>query len=127
LSIIKCVECKGKVSSYAKPCPHCGHPDPSAPLVKCKNCNRQISLPSEDCPYCGQGYAGWKRVKKTVICYDCGGVGQKTYIPDGKERLRSTFPERMRDHHYSNKIEKYTCHVCGGDGTQDKWEYVLNK
>ena len=48
MSLIKCIECGGTVSSTAQTCPHCG-----APIILCRACGHPMPARAETCPQCG--------------------------------------------------------------------------
>ena len=51
MALINCKECKGKISSEADSCPHCGCKDPVP--AKCIACGGWIYDESKPCPNCG--------------------------------------------------------------------------
>ena len=48
MSLIKCIECGGTISSTAQTCPHCG-----APIILCRACGHPMPARAETCPQCG--------------------------------------------------------------------------
>lgn len=52
MSIIKCPECRGQVSTMAGTCPHCGT-NISGNLCQCPNCGSYCLLTQDKCPDCG--------------------------------------------------------------------------
>jgi rRNA maturation protein Nop10 len=53
MSIIKCPECKGRVSTMAGTCPHCGI-HISGQLRHCPHCNEYCLQTQDTCPECGE-------------------------------------------------------------------------
>ena len=51
MALINCKECKGKISTEAESCPHCGCKDPVP--AKCIACGGWIYDESKPCPNCG--------------------------------------------------------------------------
>lgn len=53
MALIKCAECKKKVSTDVDTCPHCGAEKPSVKRAKCPKCKKSILFNADKCKHCG--------------------------------------------------------------------------
>ncbi|MGI9311171.1 MAG: hypothetical protein ACR2P7_06535 [bacterium] len=53
MALVKCIECKKKVSSDAEACPHCGIGNPAVERKNCSHCAKKILSNADKCNHCG--------------------------------------------------------------------------
>src|SRR5688500_2940213 len=57
MALIRCRECRNRISDQASACPKCGAPvAPAEPtLVGCPGCGNEVPMGTVTCPYCDFG------------------------------------------------------------------------
>lgn len=84
MSIIKCPECRGKVSTMAGTCPHCGT-NISGHLRTCPECGSYCLGSQEKCPECG------------CLLAQAQTVSQPAPPASAKERTEGNIPQKEKE------------------------------